>query len=142
MGQFLLRWVVLVAALIVSAALTQLVFGAFGAKSSFGINVAWGTPEMIGDLGRLFVGAGILSLVNATLGPLLRLVTVPLNCLTLGLVSVIINAGLFWLVGEMRWGFTVNDFFSAFVGVLLFSAANALLVKLVVEKEDKNDAKR
>ena len=42
----------------------------------------------------------VLGFANAVIGPLLKLLTLPLNCLTFGLFSFVINAALFWAVGQ------------------------------------------
>ena len=58
--------------------------------------------------------AGILlALVNATVGLILRILTFPLNILTLGLVSFIIGVFMILLVSHLLGGFYVRGFFSA-----------------------------
>jgi putative membrane protein len=63
--------------------------------------------------------AVILGLVNAILRPILILLTLPVNILTLGLFTLVINALLFWLVSTIIKGFTVDGFMPAFWGALL-----------------------
>ena len=46
------------------------------------------------------LGVAILALLNATLGKILKLLTLPLNCLTLGLFSLVINAIIFMIVAS------------------------------------------
>src|SRR2546427_211441 len=58
----------------------------------------------------------VLGFANAVVGPLLKLLTLPLNCLTLGLFSFVINAALFWAAGEVTGAYQV-----AFVGALIGS---------------------
>jgi putative membrane protein len=68
--------------------------------------------------------AGILlGLVNATIGFILRVLTFPLNFLTLGLVSFIISVLMVLLVSHLLNGFYVNGFFSA----CLFAIALSLM---------------
>ena len=58
--------------------------------------------------------AGILlALVNATIGLILRILTFPLNILTLGLVSFIISVSMVLLVSHLLDGFYVHGFLSA-----------------------------
>lgn len=66
----------------------------------------------------------ILALVNALIRPLIILLTLPLNILTLGLFTLVINAVLFWFVGTVVKGFEVMDFWSAFWGALLLTLAS------------------
>jgi|SRR5476651_1847319 len=68
--------------------------------------------------------AGILlALVNATIGLILRILTFPLNILTLGLVSFIISVCMILLVSSLISGFHVNGFFNA----CLFAIVLALI---------------
>jgi len=71
--------------------------------------------------------AGILlGLVNATIGFILRILTFPLNFLTLGLVSFIISVLMVLLVDRLMDGFEVNGFFTA----CLFAISLALIKML------------
>lgn len=63
--------------------------------------------------------AVILGLVNAVIRPILILLTLPVNILSLGLFTFVINALLFWLVSTIIKGFTVDGFMPAFWGALL-----------------------
>ena len=53
----------------------------------------------------IFVFALLLGLINATIKPVLQLLTLPLTCLTFGLFALLLNAGLFaiaaWLTPGM-----------------------------------------
>ncbi|QYK52291.1 MAG: phage holin family protein [Fimbriimonadaceae bacterium] len=128
MKVLIIRWVVLVVSIIAASYLTGFVM-----KDSIIVDP---TP---GGIGVLFVGSAVLAIVNATLGKLLKLMTLPLNCMTFGLFALVINAALFWAVGSMGLGFKVNGFLAAFVGSLLVSAISAVLGVFVPdEKKDKD----
>jgi putative membrane protein len=75
----------------------------------------------------LLVGVVVLGLVNATIGRIARLITLPLACLTFGLAWVVINALLFWWVGTLGLGFKVGGFVDAVVGSVLMSVVGGLL---------------
>ncbi|PFG27573.1 phage holin family protein [Corynebacterium renale] len=46
----------------------------------------------------VFLGAGLVfALVNMLVRPIVRVVSLPLNILTLGLFALVMNAGMFWL---------------------------------------------
>lgn len=77
----------------------------------------------------LIVGA-CLTLFNMFLKPVITILTLPLNILTLGLFSLIVNGILFWYLGKFVRGFTVEDFTAAFVGALLVSIINWILGKV------------
>ena len=73
------------------------------------------------------VTALALGIVNALIRPLLILLTLPINILTLGLFTLVINGVLFWFVSTFIKGFNITDFWSAFWGALLFSVFAILL---------------
>ena len=73
-------------------------------------------------LATALVFALILGLLNAFLRPILLLLTLPLNLLTLGLFTLVVNAIVFWLASVIQGGgIRVPDFGAAFVGALLVS---------------------
>jgi len=128
MKVIIIRWVVLVVSIIAASYLTGFVM-----KDSIVVDP---TP---GGIGVLFIGSAVLAIVNATLGKLLKFMTLPISCLTLGLFALVINAALFWAVGSMGLGFKVNGFLAAFVGSILVSAISAILGVFVPdEKKDKD----
>jgi putative membrane protein len=73
----------------------------------------------------------ILGLVNATVRPLLKLLSCPLIILTLGLFVLVINAGTLMLASvisrELGLGFYVTGFWPAFWGGLIVSVVSVLL---------------
>ncbi|MFA7286596.1 MAG: phage holin family protein [Patescibacteria group bacterium] len=74
-----------------------------------------------------FVVALLLALVNLTFKPILILLTLPFNILTLGLFTFVINAFLIWFVAGIADGFSITGFMPAFVAALLLSIVNALV---------------
>ncbi len=70
-----------------------------------------------------FVVAVVLGVLNLFLKPLLILFTLPINILTLGLFTLVINAALILLATRIVPGFQVNGFWWA----LLFSLALTLV---------------
>ena len=69
----------------------------------------------------------LLSFLNAVLRPLLMLFALPFIVLTMGLGIVLINATLFWLVGELLKGFSVASFGAALMGAVIVSLTNLFL---------------
>jgi putative membrane protein len=71
-----------------------------------GIKIEW-SDDAAGIAITLLALALIFGLVNASLGRIARLVSLPLNILTLGLFSVVLNAGLLLAVAfivDRLWG--------------------------------------
>ena len=62
----------------------------------------------------------VLGFVNALIRPIILLLTLPVNILTLGFFTLIINALMFWFASTIVKGFEVRDFWSAFWGALVY----------------------
>jgi len=62
------------------------------------------------------ISAVILGLFNAIVKPILVLLTLPINILTLGLFTLVINAVLIWFVASFIEGFSVDGFVTALIG--------------------------
>lgn len=73
------------------------------------------------------VVALVLGIINAALKPVLIILTLPINILTLGLFTLVLNALLILLVSRIVPGFVVNTFFAAFVFGIILSIANAFV---------------
>jgi putative membrane protein len=79
----------------------------------------------------LLAGALALGLLNAFFRPILLLLTLPINVLTLGLFTLIINGVIFYLAAWLIKGFSVAGFWSALVAALVFSIVSFLLNLLI-----------
>lgn len=73
----------------------------------------------------------IIGIINAFLRPLIILITLPINILTLGIFTFFINGFLFYLVSKIVKGFTITGFWTAFWGYILFSTISFLLSLLI-----------
>ncbi len=102
------------------------------------IAVAYLVPgiHVYGIGGALLAGA-ILGIVNAVIRPILIVISLPLEILTLGLFVLVINALLFWLVGALHVGLYVDGFWPAFWGALVMSIVSWLLSMLTPSREPK-----
>ncbi len=80
----------------------------------------------------------IFGLLNALLRPLIKLLTCPLIILTLGLGTLILNTVMLyllqWAAGFFNIGFSLANFWSAFLGALVVSVVSVVLT--MVFKED------
>ncbi|MBX4209311.1 phage holin family protein [Candidatus Parcubacteria bacterium] len=68
-----------------------------------------------------------LGLVNLLIKPLVSLLALPVNMLTLGLFGLVVNALLLWLVALYVPGFEVATFTAAFLGALVIAVVNWLI---------------
>ncbi|GAC1572148.1 MAG: phage holin family protein [Candidatus Elarobacter sp.] len=92
------------------------------------IAVAYVVPGIhVSGIGGAIIAALILGVVNAILRPILVIVSLPLEILTLGLFTLVINALLFWLVGALHVGLTVDGFWPAFWGAIAMAIVSWLL---------------
>ena len=87
----------------------------------------WGTALAV---------AIVLAIVNAFIRPLLLILTLPLNILTLGLFTFVIIAGLVMLVSAIVPGFHVDGFWWALAFSLILSLFNSLFGDLMKNKEE------
>ena len=81
----------------------------------------------IEGIGSLFFAAVVLGIFNAVLRPLVLLITFPINLVTLGLFTLVINGAMLKLTSEVVRGFSVTGFWSAVIGALLLSAISFAL---------------
>lgn len=73
------------------------------------------------------VVAVVLGLINAVIKPLITLLTLPINLLTLGLFSLVINALLIMMASAVVTGFSVDGFLWALIFSVVLSFVNAFL---------------
>lgn len=101
----LIHWIVSVVAIVVAAYIIP------------GVEVTF-----IGAL----VLAIVLALINIFVKPLILLLTLPINIITLGLFSLVINALLIMLADAIVPGFSVDGFWTALIYSILLSLINFL----------------
>jgi putative membrane protein len=77
-------------------------------------------------LTAVLVGA-CLVFINMVIKPIVGILTLPLNILTLGLFSIILNGAFFWFVAQIIQGFTVASFAAAIIGALIISIINWII---------------
>lgn len=75
--------------------------------------------------------AVIFAAVNAVLRPILKTLTLPITCLTLGLFTFVINALMLlitsFIADQLNLGFIVDGFVNALIGAIVISAASTLV---------------
>jgi len=78
--------------------------------------------------------AAFLGILNALFRPFLLLVTLPINILTLGLFTFVINAVLLLMVSGVVSGLEIQGFWSALGGALIISVVSWLLSSFVSDR--------
>ena len=91
--------------------------------------------EFTGEWWKLLLVAAIFGLVNTFVRPILRIFTLPITVLTLGLFLLVINALMLLLTGvisnELNLGLTVGDFLAALLGSIVISIVGMLLSTVI-----------
>lgn len=119
--RILLKWVLFVIALVIAGFFTRLL--------GFDFEVDYSSFRAVI---MLFIAAAILVFFNETIGTLLKLLTLPLNCLTFGLFSLVINAIVLLLVSHLiHFGFHVGGFWAALVASIFIAIVNGFLNQFV-----------
>jgi len=83
----------------------------------------------VDGFGSALIAAILFSLVNFFIGGLLRILTLPINFLTLGLCSFLIGVTMIYMVGKMFSGFRIDNFSSALILALLLVVAKIIFNK-------------
>ena len=86
-----------------------------------------------------FFTAAALGILNMFFRPILIILTLPINIMTLGLFTFIINALMLKMASGLIPGFHVSGFWAAVFGALLISAANWLLNSVIEDTRRKED---
>ena len=80
-----------------------------------------------------FFAAAILGILNAFFRPILIILTLPTNIMTMGLFTFVINALLLMVASGVISGFEVRGFWSAVFGSLLISLVSWILTSFINE---------
>jgi len=81
-----------------------------------------------------FFAAALLGVLNAFFRPVLLLLTLPINVISLGLFTFVINALMLKMASGVIPGFVVSGFWPAVFGSLLISIISWLLNSFIVER--------
>ncbi|HVW75971.1 MAG TPA: phage holin family protein [Alloacidobacterium sp.] len=89
--------------------------------------VAWLVPGFkVANFPSALIAVIVIGLLNVTLGFLLKLITLPLGILTLGLFFLVINALILRLASGVVPGFYVTTFGAAFIGAIVLALLHML----------------
>ena len=116
MSSFFQRWVITTIAVLVAAHIVD----GIRYDSLFGLAAA----------------ALLLGILNAFVRPIMMLLTLPLLVFTLGLFTLVINAVLLYLVGNIK-DFHVDSFGAAFWGALIISLVSMVVSALIGGNKDQ-----
>jgi putative membrane protein len=83
------------------------------------------------------IAAVAIGLVNSGIKPILSQLSLPLNYLSLGLFSIVVNGVSFWLAAMLVPGFSVHGLLAILLGPIVLSFVNTFLSKYLAEKQPK-----
>ena len=103
------------------------------------IGVATVLPNQVsfGSVTSVVLFALIVGLLNALLRPIVRVLTAPIGCLTLGLFGIVINGFMFWLAAQIRPDWVDATFLGATITALAAGLLNSLFGALTTEREGR-----
>ncbi|MGA3207524.1 MAG: phage holin family protein [Syntrophales bacterium] len=110
----LIRWIILMVSIIVASYLLE------------GIHIS--------GFFSAFFAAAALGMLNALFRPILLILTLPINVLTLGLFTFIINALMLKIASGIIPGFEVHGFWTAVIGSLIISVISWLLNSFISDR--------
>lgn len=80
------------------------------------------------------LGGISLGLVNGSVKPVLSFLSLPINFLTLGAFSLVVNGVCFWLASLLVPGFVIHGLLATILGPVVLSFATTFLSRYFVEK--------
>ena len=110
MKQIVLRWTVGVIAILITVWIAQMI-----PPVVLEWKQAW----------RVIIFVPLLAVVNTVVGPILELLSLPINCLTFGLFSFIVNALLFWAAGQATGA--VMNAWGALFGSMVYAMLSTVM---------------
>lgn len=101
------------------------------------VSSIYGGMTIEGGFWAAVIAACIWGIINALLRPVLLLLTLPVNILTFGLFTFVINGLILLLTAKLYSGLVIPDFWSGVWAAILLSIVNALLSALLGKDEEE-----
>lgn len=86
---------------------------------------------VLSGFGAALIAVIIIALINTLIKPILIILTLPINILSLGLFTFVINALLLLLAGNLTPGFEIHGFGTALIASILLTIISTILHTLV-----------
>jgi putative membrane protein len=101
------------------------------------IITTWIVPGFeINGVWTAVLAAIVLGVVNTFIRPLMLLITLPFNIITLGLFTFVINALMLWMTAYFVRGVHINDWLSAILAAIVLSVTSTVLGAILKEAKD------
>lgn len=98
--------------------------------------------ELTDQIGGILIVALIFGVINAILGPILKILSFPFILVTLGLFTLVINGLLLWLTSAFTSYLSLSGFWAAFWGAVVVSIVSWLLSALLKDDDKKSHRDR
>ena len=85
-----------------------------------------------------FLAGLLLGLFNLLIKPVIKVLSLPINILTLGLFNIVINAGMLWIVDLILSGLEVKGFWGYIWSSIIISIISILVSKIVFFRRKKD----
>ena len=95
----------------------------------------------VDGISSAFLAAAVLGILNVFLRPIALILTLPVNILSIGLFTFVINAFMLIITSKIIPGFNVNGFWTAVIGSLLISIVSWAINIFAAEKGSVNTVK-
>jgi putative membrane protein len=89
----------------------------------------------IANFPAALVAAAAIGFVNATIRPILSILSLPINFLSLGLFSLVVNGVCLWLAAILVPGFAIHGLLAFIIGPVVLSLASSFLNNYFAEKK-------
>lgn len=95
----------------------------------------------VDGISSAFLAAAVLGILNVFLRPIALILTLPVNILSLGLFTFVINALMLIITSKLIPGFNVDGFWAAVIGSLLISIVSWVINMFTSEKVSVKNVK-
>jgi len=85
-----------------------------------------------------FLAGLLLGLFNLLVKPIVKVLSLPINILTLGLFNIIINAGMLWIVDSIIKGLEIEGFWGYVLSSIVISIISIVVSKIIFFREKKD----
>lgn len=79
----------------------------------------------------VFVASACLMFINMTIKPIISLLTLPINLLTLGIFGILLNGAILWALAYIIPGFHIGSFKGAIIAAFIISVVNWVMEKFL-----------
>ena len=95
-----------------------------------------------GTVGVILLVALVFGIVNAVVKPIVKVLSIPLYILTLGLFTLVVNALMLmltaWITEQTDWGLRIDGFGTALIGALIVSVVSFVLSVAIPASRDRD----